>query len=139
MKKLFFFCGMLSIIYLLSCSDMNKKSSNTSNDSELTLLMRDMFDDGMMIKASVLAGEKPQIMDKAKALMSSHSTDSEVAMSNDFKVFAQSYLAAVEALENANNENITDQYEVMITSCMDCHRSLCPGPMVRIKKLYLDY
>ncbi|MGK0390232.1 MAG: hypothetical protein ACI94Y_002983 [Maribacter sp.] len=139
MKKTFFFCLILSVIYFLSCTDLNKKTSNTSNDSELTLLMRNMFDDGMKIKEAVLEGKKPQIMDKAKALMSAHSTDPEVAMSEEFKIFAQSYLAAVEALKEANNETITTQYETMVNSCMNCHRSLCPGPIVKIKKLYLDY
>jgi hypothetical protein len=138
MKKPFLFCSILSIIYILSCSDINKKPSNTSNGSELTLLMREMFDDGMKIKEAILEGENPQIMNKAKALMSAHSTDPEVAISEEFEIFAQSYLAAVEALEEVNNENRTTQYEIMVTSCMNCHRSLCPGPMVKIKKLYLD-
>lgn len=134
-KKIFVFCLMLSVIYLLSCSNVDNK---TSNDSEMTLLMREMFDDGMNIKAAVLEGRKPEISNKAKELMSAHSTDPKVAMSEEFKIFAQSYLASVEALEEANSENISQQYEIMVTSCMNCHVKLCPGPMVKIKKLYLD-
>ena len=136
MKKLFFFFLLLSSIYILSCSDIKK---NTSNDSELTLLMREMFDEGTSIKAQILNGEKPLIADKAKRLLSSHSTDPKVAMSDEYKIFAQSYLAAIEALENANPETIEKPYEVMVTSCMNCHRKLCPGPMVKIKKLYLNH
>lgn len=97
-----------------------------------------MFDEGMNIKNQIKNGEKPEIAEKAKRLLSSHSTDPEVAMSDEYKLFAQSYLAAIEGLEDASPESRTQSYEIMVTTCMNCHQKLCPGPMMRIKKLYLD-
>lgn len=134
MKKPFIFIFILSTIYLLSCNDVKNKSTT---DSELTLLMREMFDDGLKMKEQIINGENPEILDKAKRLLSSHSTDPEVALSDTYKLFAQSYLNALEALEEAPLETRKKQYEIMVTSCMNCHQKLCPGPMMRIKKLYL--
>jgi len=28
-------------------------------------------------------------------------------------------------------------FQGLVESCMNCHRAFCPGPIVRIKKLYL--
>lgn len=135
MKKLSIFFFILFMIHLLSCTEVVQ---NKSGDSELTLLMREMFDDGMNIKQQILEGKNPEIFDKAERLLSSHSTDPKTALSEDYKLFAQSYLASLEALREADSENINTQYEIVITSCMNCHQKLCPGPMMKIKKLYIN-
>jgi len=135
MKKIFIFVLILSTIHLLSCNGINNKSPN---DSELTLLMREMFDDGMKIKEQIINGENPEILDRTKRLLSAHSTDPEVALSDTYKLFAQSYLTAIEALEDTTIETKKTQYDVVVTSCMNCHQKLCPGPMMKIKKLYIN-
>jgi cytochrome c556 len=34
-------------------------------------------------------------------------------------------------------DQVKNGYNLMVEACMNCHRSYCPGPMVRIKKLYI--
>lgn len=135
MKTFLLFITILLLIHLLSCT---KVSENTSDDSELTLLMREMYDEGLIIKKQIEAGEKPDLTDYRKRLLSSHSTKPEVAQSDIFKLYAEVYLDACKTLEDGKNEDITTQYQSVITTCMNCHQKLCPGPMVRIKKLYLE-
>ncbi len=134
-KRIAFICITI-LFYILSCNDV--KNQSVPKDSELTLLMRQMYDESEQIKAQILKGEKPQILDQAEALLHSHSTDPSVAESEAFKLFAESYLAAIDALKNADAAHIQTSYEIMVTSCMNCHRQLCPGPMMKIKKLYLE-
>jgi len=135
MRKLLLFSILLLLIHLLSCT---KVSENTSDDSELTLLMREMYDESLLIKKQIEAGKQPKLTDYQKRLLSSHSTKAEVAQSEEFKLYAESYLDAYKVLEEGESLDKSTPYESLITTCMNCHRKMCPGPMVKIKKLYLD-
>lgn len=135
MRNIFLFFSILSFVYILSCSDVKKSQSN---DSEMTLLMREMYDEGMKIKKQILKGEKPEVSIRVQEMRTAKSTDPEVAKSEMFNIFAKSYLAATEALASAEPENVETAYGIMVMSCMNCHKQLCPGPMVKIQKLYLQ-
>ena len=109
---------------------------NPNGDSELALLMRDMFDDGMRIKAQVEQGEQPSgLRDFA---------DSHAAIPTDstgkgpvFTAFAEAYLTAVKQLE-ADDSSAVFRFNRMVDQCMNCHTEFCPGPKKRIKKLYIS-
>ena len=46
-------------------------------------------------------------------------------------------LASMENLKKAAPEERLDVYSEVVDVCMTCHTQMCPGPKVRIKKLYL--
>ncbi len=140
--------GKITVIILLllsaiSCSTEEKKEAcatlapiNPNGDSELALLMRDMFDDAMRIKSQVKSGKKPTFQVQFENIHSAESTDPNDAKSDKFKVFANSFSLAIGALKDASEDDLEQKYHAFVQSCMNCHQAMCPGPMTRIKKLF---
>ena len=145
MRKLLIFFAFTFIYFAVACTDFDTNTerivptqSNPNGDSELALLMREMFEDGLRIKEQIEKGEKPDILKKFEAIHTAEATEPEKAASETYKNFADSYLTALNGLQNADSDELFDAYQGMVQSCMSCHQALCPGPMVRIKKLYLE-
>ncbi len=146
MKKYFFAFSIATSVLLFSCmtgSAEDKNSGpiimpiNPNGDSELALLMRDMFEDGMKAKEKIRKGEMPDLILDFEKIHTAEATEPEKAASPEYKVHALSYLQAVNALKNADKNNLEKSYTNMVDACMSCHKALCPGPMVKIKKMYL--
>ncbi len=140
MKSLSYLFLIALVVGMLSCmSDapkQAKKPLNPNGDSELALLMREMFDNGMEIKKRIAQGEKLTLSFDPNHIFTAQATEPDKAASEAYRNFGESYIAAVEAYKNAEPENVSEAYEIMVNTCMNCHRSLCPGPTVRIAKLY---
>lgn len=132
--------SMLLIFLLAACADSNNGAAtplNPNGDSELALLMRDMEKDALRMKEQLMKGEKPEVIKKFETLQTAEATEPEKAESQEFKIFAESYLQTLNALADIDPENAPQMYHGLVESCMTCHRSMCPGPIVRIEKLYL--
>lgn len=144
MKKILAISTVIILTLILSCSNVEQSSDylppiqpNPNGDSELALLMRDMFDDGMRMKQLIKAGKTPEVIENFEKIHSAQATEPEKAASKEFKLFANAYLNSLENLKSASPDGIKDLYNGVVESCMSCHRAMCPGPVVRIKKLYL--
>lgn len=110
---------------------------NPNGDSELALMMRDMFEDGLKIKEKIKNGEVPELIMEFEKIHTVEATEPEKQASTEYKLHGTSYLRAIDALKKAHKDDLEKSYTDMVDACMNCHRALCPGPMVRIKKLYL--
>ena len=145
----------LSLLFLLiimivgeSCSpaitpdsDVNSSTQwakNPNGDSELALLMREMFDHGMRMKKAIKAGEPIKVERSFEEILTASATQPEKAASPEFKAFAQSYINIMQRMEEGSDEEATMLYESMVANCMACHTAFCPGPKMRIKHLKLD-
>lgn len=113
----------------------NKKSLNPNGDSELALLMREMFDEAQKIKKQVQNGEPVETTLDQEKILTAHATEPEKAASPEFKAWAGAYLASLDSLKEAKPENAEKIYRELVNNCLTCHKSLCPGPIVRINKL----
>lgn len=146
MKKLLFALPIFITILLFSCiTDSPEKNEtgpiimpiNPNGDSELALLMRDMFEEGLKAKEKIKNGEIPDLVLDFEKIHTAQATEPEKAASPEYKVHALSYMQAVTALKNADKNNLEKSYTNMVDACMSCHKAVCPGPTVKIKKLYL--
>lgn len=108
---------------------------NPNGDSELALLMRAMEEEVKRIKDQVDKGEPITITINHEEILTAHATEPKKAASPEFKAFAAAYLQAIEALKTATPGQSATIYDQMVSSCMSCHQTMCPGPMMRIKKL----
>ena len=145
-RQTVFFLFLLMLV-AASCTEQTKEEAiptdvivapiNPNGDSELALLMRDMFDNAMQIKEQVKNGEKPTFKVAFDEIHSATSTDPADAKSDRYAAFAQSFSSTLKTLENASADDLDLKYNQFVGSCMNCHQAMCPGPMVRIKKLYL--
>jgi hypothetical protein len=146
-----YFCNMKNItahvlitFCLLICGcggeetkPQGSKIFNPNGDSELALLMREMHDDGMLTKQQILNGETPEVKCDYKTMYSIEATEPEKAGSTEYQIFGKAYEASVAALLAAEEEHRPTAYQTMVGACMNCHQAMCPGPMVKIKKMHL--
>lgn len=114
-----------------------KQSLNPNGDSELALLMRDMYDELATVQKNIANGEAIQLNVDHGKILTAHATEPEKAASPEFKAFANQYLQFVEQIESAEPAALEVHYQNLLASCLSCHQVLCPGPMVKIKKLQL--
>jgi TusA-related sulfurtransferase len=117
--------------------EIKKKSLNPNGDSELALLMRDMFAEAKQIKKQIQNGEEVTVKVDHERILSAHATQPAKAASAEYKTWGAAYLAGVESLKNATPETAEAAYTSLVNSCMNCHQALCPGPVVKIKKLQM--
>ncbi|MCF6342433.1 MAG: hypothetical protein L3J31_06475 [Bacteroidales bacterium] len=148
MKKITIFSILFLLLFAMSCGDSDcekecsssttKTSSiNPNGDSGLALMMREMFEEGMRMKGEIQEGKKPEVFKKFEEIHKVSATEPEKQASDDFKVFAKAYHQSLESLKSATAEDAKPLFKNMVDACMTCHRSMCPGPMVKIKKLYI--
>ena len=116
-------------------SSVNKKSLNPNGDSELALLMRDMYSEAERIKEQIAEGEKITISLDHGKILTAHATEPEKAASKEFKAFSQLYLNNIEQLKDSKGEEASKYFSKLVDNCMSCHQAICPGPLVKIKKL----
>lgn len=132
--------SIVAAIFILgACSEepkeVVKQPLNPNGDSELALLMREMFDEGMLMKNMIKNGEHPEIRVEFQKILTAEATEPEKAASAEYKAFAQTYINTMEAMKDASPEDKLVLYDTMVENCMTCHAALCPGPNRRIKKL----
>lgn len=144
--SLFLFTLILFSLSMTGCSQQEesceapakKKIYNPNGDSELALLMRDMFDEGMRVKEAVESGKRPIPDWDADAMFTAHATQPEKVATPEFKAYAQAFLEAAKAMEDASPEAYRQSYQGMVKTCVACHQEVCPGPIVKINKMLLD-
>jgi hypothetical protein len=115
--------------------DNSKGNIYPNGSSELALLMRAMYDESEIIKQQVDKGEPVKLTLDYSKILSAHATDPKTAASGDFKSYSNVYLQIMNSLESSNPEEAKTHYENMVNSCINCHQAMCPGPIVKIKKL----
>lgn len=114
-----------------------KKAKYT--DSELTLYMRSMESEAKQWREQIIAGQQLQLPSGVlDSITLSVPTEGKVKDKEKFEVHAQFFQQHIDSLEKAPTEDLSERYNLMVTACIDCHQSFCPGPIKRIKKLYIQ-
>lgn len=133
-----FLVGM--IFSLESCQNQNNGVApiNPNGDSELALMMRDMFEEAMAMKKEIDQGEKPKAIKRFEAMHTAEATEPEKVAMPIYATFTDAYLESLNALKNASIDETPKAFNGVVQSCMNCHQAMCPGPIVRIEKLWVD-
>ncbi len=141
---------ILGIGFLLGCNTAEKKPEessptkvtvekksdlNPNGDSELALLMRAMYDEAELIGKQLKNEEQVTINLDYEKILSAHATEPEKAKSPEYLAFAKAFLSNIDSLKVYEGEQAKVFYKNMVSNCMSCHQALCPGPVMRIKKL----
>lgn len=138
-------CFLLLYSFGISCSEEHKPNSNNNNqvrqpinpngDTELALLMRAMFEDIQEVKKQIAAGDSISLSLDHERILTAHATEPEKAGSKEYKAFANTYLQALKSIKTVSPSQKIEAYKSLVNNCMTCHQALCPGPIVKIKKL----
>lgn len=141
MKKVYVLAFIAAIIFAWSCSTESTEEAeplNPNGDSELALLMRAMFNDGMKMKEQILRNELPSTDVNFERIISATPTDPEQTGTETFKTFAKVYMESMKTLLGGDKKMSAENYGAMVNTCMSCHSVICPGPTVKIKKMLLE-
>lgn len=132
---------LVSMLFLISsCDDQPAPAPTfnpgTNNSSELAVFMRQMYDDAADMKTQIQQGDIPETALDYDQLTESEGTEPDKVNSAAYELFSESFLLSLEQLENCEPHAADSVYTVMVQSCEACHRSMCPGPLKRIRKLH---
>jgi cytochrome c553 len=106
--------------------------------SQLALLMRDMTAFADSTGKLVSAGkELPVYPVRFKAIMTAEATPGMVEH-RTFDPYAQAWLGQLDALYAAPASERNEVFNSLVQTCAACHGQMCPGPLVRIKKLTIQ-
>jgi hypothetical protein len=104
-----------------------------NQDSELALLMREMDVDAQKIREAILAGKNfEDFRAKFTKIHTATPTDSGVK-TPAYQALATNFLTSLDKVYTA--EDKIAGFNLMVNDCLNCHKTTCPGPTVRIKKL----
>ena len=129
---------LVAVIMLMvntSCTD-RPKSLNPNGDSELALLMREMYDDGMKTKQQLLDKKVPEVHVKYKHIHTAKPTESMHVDQSTFSPLAAAYEMAMDSFIAADASNKVAAYQLMVNACMNCHQTVCPGPKAKIRHMF---
>jgi cytochrome c553 len=138
MKHSLFF--LFAFVICIGCEQqLNTKSNshiNPNGDSELALLMRNMFSESDSLKQLVVAGKTLSGLKRFEDIHAAIATDPTVR-GPVFDAFSDAYINAIKQLESSDSSSVL-KFNNIVTQCMNCHSKFCPGPKKRIKQLYIQ-
>jgi hypothetical protein len=103
--------------------------------SELTILMRSMYDDAELVKNAIAEQKMPEDF-REKFIKIHTATPTEEDMEKvKFSSFADSFLASLDAVYE---HPTPEKFNTMVRQCVTCHESFCPGVIPKIKKLTMQ-
>jgi hypothetical protein len=128
---------IISAIFLGACINSKEEPAtiiDPNDTSEMALLMRDMFEKLEVIKDKIENNEdlsKEQLSFAAIHLQevtdSSFIKEGLIPMSEGY----------IRIINQFNNHPTKENYKSIVNSCINCHISMCPGPLERIDNLIL--
>ncbi len=128
---------IISVIFLSACINSKEESTTITdpNDtSEMALLMRDMFERMEVIKDKI---ENNEDLSKEQLSFASihlqEATDSSFVKEGLFPM-SEGYIRIINQFNNYPSKK---NYKSIVNSCINCHISMCPGPLERIDNLIL--
>jgi cytochrome c556 len=136
MKIRFVLVSLLSLVFILSSFIPAKLDKNES----LSELMDRITKDTKELRRSIESGKG---LKKAKKYGISY-TNIHTAIASDagkkgehFDGYATSFLKESERLRLADEINLKTQFNAVISSCINCHSTYCPGPLTMLKRMKL--
>lgn len=107
--------------------------------SELALLMRTMAAHVDSVKASLRKGtDLPPRPEGADKLFTATPTEGMHIDPITYPTFGKDYLAKLDMLYAGEPEERPRLYNALVQSCANCHGTHCPGPLMRIRKMYVE-
>jgi len=107
--------------------------------SELALLMRHMAAHADSVKVGLARGDKnlPPYPEEITTLFTATPTADMHIDPITYPTFGKDYQQKVSALYSAAKKDRAYAYNALVQSCANCHGTHCPGPLMRIKKMYV--
>jgi cytochrome c553 len=135
----------ITTIMLFSCSKKQENSKKPSSKkifemyemSEMAALMEEMYTGNEQLKQRIINGES--LGDFPHDFLNIHKAVMTDKQENDsfFKKNASDFIQ-MQKLIYTDVKNAKENFNASIAICVKCHEVKCGGPIVRIKKLYIN-
>ncbi len=135
--SLLFFATFVSL-FLVQCKNASDKPLNPNGDSELALLMRMMNDSTASVKELVEQGKLPEKFPEAFLKIHTAKPTDPTVKTEEFEAFAASYVEGLKQLYQSSPSELETNYNSLVQRCINCHQSVCPGPIKAINKLKIE-
>ncbi|MGB1247560.1 MAG: hypothetical protein ACPG4Z_01650 [Chitinophagales bacterium] len=127
-------CGLL----IFACQQKQEPTHEPSimyEASELARLMRNMHDTLLVWKNDVQAGDSVYIHPQYfEGIHTAQATNPD-EINDAFYLLASSFEQSIYTFNKT--QDITS-YNLVVNSCVTCHKSYCQGPIPKIEKLYIE-
>jgi len=148
-NKIIHLLAITAGITLLSCSSPETKTqdcpvaqekkpgkiSNPNGDSELALLMREMYDSLYSYKNLLADGRFPAGFPERFLKIHTARPTEELTDSLVYHAFASDYVSGLNYFYEQKEQNLKSNYNSLVLKCANCHENYCPGPLDKIRKL----
>lgn len=111
---------------------------NPNGDSELAIVMRNLHYEADIVRAAIEKGEEAdftKLKELSDRLTTSVPTDSNVL---DEDYYMMSGLVQSKVNEILESSDPAIEFDGLVSTCITCHRSTCPGPIGKIEKLRIN-
>ncbi len=138
-----------SIVFLwcvcfISCNTIKKDEVKKVDEalvmyefSEMALLMEEMYKTNENLKKKIINKEDiGEFSDKFLNIYSAVLTDPKDRNSS-FEIFSKAFIENQQAVFTASENEVKEQFNIMVNACVACHKTTCLGPIPRIKKLLI--
>lgn len=143
MRTLMVLSGAAVLLFALQCAgtpapENTLKAPVPGDTLTLAQLMRVMERHGDSTRMALAEGrELPPFPEVVGRMRSARPTPGMHIDSMSFPIFAKDYENKLQALYDAPVEERGMAYNALVQSCANCHGSHCPGPLMKIRKMYL--
>ncbi|MDG2139565.1 MAG: hypothetical protein P8J77_05135 [Flavobacteriales bacterium] len=140
----------LIICCIIGCSNTTKeceeKPLNPNGDSELAIVMRNLYLNTLDVKKEIIKNPNSsinQILQKETierftknylAINTAKPTEKDLRKDGIYASYTYLYINSV---ENFLNNKTKKNYNLMVSSCIQCHERFCFGAINTINKLHL--
>jgi hypothetical protein len=121
----------------ITTAQADTTDNNPNGSSELSLLMRKMYDHLAEAKKGLASNTIAQAPLSFKNINTAKPTDAETKKEY-YNTFGDIYLQALETYSGSTPATLTKNYNNLVNTCLACHSSHCPGPVPKIKKLVVQ-
>ena len=147
MNKLFIIASVFLLMVLSSQLTESEPASisickdsvdvNPNGSSELSILMRKMYDHAAAARKDVKAKKIKRTYPAEFAKIYTATPTDSLTKNEHFNTFADIYMRSLKSFKSSDAGNLVDNYNGIVSACVACHSQHCPGPLFKIKLLMI--
>lgn len=141
------FLSFFALALLFSCNNTKKETATIKEKivydmyqpSEMSLLMKSMYDYNVTVRQRILEGEKLDVF--PSNFLNIHSAElSDFKSRNEtFEGFSKLFIQKEKEIFDTNSSiDVKQRFNSAINLCIACHKTECTGPIPKIRKLLIQ-
>lgn len=138
------FSIIIICLLLQSCDSKNKNIKVDNSElimykpSEMTILMRRIHEYNKVVKNQIINKDSLLAFPDEFTNIYSASLADSTERDDEFVVLAKSFIDFQKMTFSPKSDSTVYNFNQSINTCIECHKTRCPGPIPKIKKLLIN-